>query len=392
MKKINASDTVIVSCKRSAIGKYGGALRDWALHEWASKILRSAVDASTLSPEAIEQVITGRCFATDNRRTTLEAGIPSDAISTGVYMACASGMMAVQQADRLVKLGEAEVVAAGGLEHMSGVPYLSHTTRWGARFGHTELEDQLKSGLTCTSCGLQMGETAENIRRKHNISRQEQDEYAQWSQEKAAAAISAGRFKEEITPLEVPQGRGKTLTFDTDEYPRLSSVEKLSELKAAFEKDGTVTAGNASGINDGAAFLVLTSGAYAEANGLKPLARVVAGGSSGIDPSIMGLGPVIAMQRALKKAGLQSDAIDLYEINEAFAVQALGVVREFPIAREKLNVNGGAVALGHPVGCSGARIIVTLVHELRRQGLRYGMASLCVGGGMGCATIIETLE
>jgi len=236
-----------------------------------------------------------------------------------------------------------------------------------------------------------MGQTAENIRRKHNISRQEQDEYAQWSQEKAAAAISAGRFKEEITPLEVPQGRGKTLTFETDEYPHLSSVQKLSELKAAFEKDGTVTAGNASGLNDAAAFLVLTSGAYAEANGLTPLARIVAGASSGIDPSIMGLGPVISLQRVLKKAGLTPDAIDLYEINEAFAVQVLGVVREFPIAREKLNVNGGAVALGHPVGCSGARIIVTLIHELRRRGLQYGAASLCVGGGMGCATIIEAL-
>ncbi len=392
MKKINATDTVIVSCKRSAIGKYGGSLRDWPLRQWASQIMRSAVDASSLKTDAIEQVITGRCFATDNRHVALDAGISPEAISTGVYMACASGMMAVQQADRLIKLGEAQAVVAGGLEHMSGVPYLSHTTRWGARFGHSELEDQLKSGLSCLSSGLQMGETAENIRRKHNISRQEQDEYAQWSQEKAAAAISAGRFKEEIIPLEVPQGRGKTLTFDTDEYPRLSSVQKLSELKPAFEKDGTVTAGNASGINDGAAFLVVTSGAYAEANGLKPLARVVAGASSGIDPSIMGLGPVISLQRALQKAGLKPDDMDLYEINEAFAVQALGVVREFPIDREKLNVNGGAVALGHPVGCSGARILVTLVHELRRRGLRYGMASLCVGGGMGCATIIETLE
>lgn len=391
MRKINATDTVIVSSKRSAIGKYGGALRDWPMREWASQILRSAVDASSLTPETIEHVVTGRCFATDNRHIALDAGIPTHAISTGVYMACASGMMAVQQADRLVKLGEADAIIAGGLEHMSAVPYLSHATRWGARFGSTELEDQLKTGLSCLSCGLQMGQTAENIRRKHNISRQEQDEYAQWSQEKAAAAISEGRFKEEITPLEVPQGRGKTLTFETDEYPRLSSVQKLSELKAAFEKDGTVTAGNASGLNDAAAFLVLTSGAYAEANGLTPLARIVAGASSGIDPSIMGLGPVISLQRVLKKAGLTPDAIDLYEINEAFAVQVLGVVREFPIAREKLNVNGGAVALGHPVGCSGARIIVTLVHELRRRGLQYGAASLCVGGGMGCATIIEAL-
>lgn len=391
MKTINDNDTVILSGRRSAIGKYGGALRDYPLHDWAPKILRSALDHANVKPEAVQQLITGRCFGLDNRRITLAAGISVDAVSSAVYMACGSGLMAVQQAHRLIRLEEAEVAAAGGMEHLSAVPYYSHHTRWGARYGNVELEDALKTGFSCPTTGLEMGQTAENIRRKHNISRQEQDEFAYWSQEKADAATRSGRFKEEIEPIEIPQPRGKTLLFDADEHPRLSSMEKLAALKPVFEKDGTVTAGNASGINDGAAFLVLTSGAYAKKENLKPLARIVSIATSGIDPTIMGLGPVLAMQRALQKAALKPEDIDLYEINEAFAAQVLGVVREFPIPKEKLNVNGGAVALGHPIGCSGARITVTLLHELRRRGLRRGMASLCVGGGMGIATIVEML-
>jgi len=347
------------------------------------------VDSAGAPADAVEQVVTGKCFGSDTRAITLAAGLPASTVSSSVYQACASGMVAIHQAHRMIQLGEVDLIAAGGVEHMSAVPYLSHSTRWGARYGDAPLEDWLKTGLTCPVTGIAMGDTAENVRRRHDISRQEQDEFAHGSQEKAAAAIRDGRFQEEVEPLILPGRKGESVTFDTDEHPRLSSVERLGELRTAFEKDGTVTAGNASGINDAAAYCLLTSEDTAREKGWKPLARIVAHAVSGIEPEVMGLGPVRSMEIALKRAGLSPEDMDLYEINEAFAAQVLGVMREFPIPAEKLNVNGGAIALGHPVGCSGARILVTLIHELRRRGLRYGMASLCVGGGMGAATIIE---
>lgn len=385
------TNTYILSARRSAIGRFGGALKDLPLHIWGSRILQSAVEYAGVDPQSVEQVITGRCFGTENRRITLEAGLPPETVSSSVYQACASGMVALHHADRLIRLGEADVVAAGGVEHMSAVPYLSHHTRWGARLGHAEMEDWLKTGLSCPVTGISMGETGENIRRKHQISREDQDAFAHASQEKAARAIESGFFKKEIEPLEIPLPKGQSMTFDTDEHPRLSSVETLAKLKPAFEKDGTVTAGNSSGINDAAAYLVCASEDYVEAKNLKPLARVVSHAVSGLDPKVMGLGPVLSMQKALDRAGLTVDQIDLFEINEAFAVQVLGVVKELPLPMDRLNVNGGAIALGHPVGCSGARIMVTLLHELQRRGLRRGLAGLCVGGGMGAATVVELL-
>jgi acetyl-CoA C-acetyltransferase len=269
------------------------------------------------------------------------------------------------------------------------VPYISRSARWGARLGNAALEDEMASGLTCGITNLQMGCTAENIARRYSISREEQDAFALQSQQKTLAAIETGKFNAEIVPVEVPQRKGDPLIFDTDEYPRQTSLEQLAKLKPAFEKDGTVTAGNASGINDGAAALVIASQNAVDKYGLKPLARIVSTATTGVEPEVMGLGPILAMQTALQKASLQLDDIDLVEINEAFAAQVLGVLKEIPVPLEKLNVNGGGVALGHPIGCSGARILVTLLHEMKRRNLRYGLASLCVGGGMGSATIVE---
>jgi len=385
------SPTCFVSARRSAIGKFGGTLKDQPLTSWASQVLRSAVDSAGAPADAVEQVVTGKCFGSDTRAITFAAGLPASTVSSSVYQACASGMVAIHQAHRMIQLGEVDLIAAGGAEQMSAVPYLSHSTRWGARYGDTAMEDWLKTGLSCPATGVAMGVTAENVARRHAIGRQEQDEFAHWSQEKAAAAMKEGRFREEIVPLTFPAKRGESTVFDTDEHPRLSGVDRLGGLRAAFDKEGTVTAGNSSGINDAAAYCLLTSEDRAKEKGWQPMARIVAHAVSGIEPEVMGLGPVRSMEIALKRAGLSPDDIDLYEVNEAFAAQVLGVVREFPIPSEKLNVNGGAIALGHPVGCSGARILVTLIHELRRRGLRRGMASLCVGGGMGAATIIEIL-
>jgi acetyl-CoA C-acetyltransferase len=252
-----------------------------------------------------------------------------------------------------------------------------------------ELEDELASGLTCGLSHLQMGSTAENIARRYSISREEQDEFALQSQQKALAAIETGRFKDEIVPVEVPQRKSDPIIFDTDEYPRQTSLEKLASLKPAFEKDGTVTAGNASGLNDGAAAIVVASENAVEKYGLKPMARILSSAVTGVEPEVMGLGPILAIQSALQKANLQLADMELVEINEAFAAQVLGVLKEVPVPLEKLNVNGGGVALGHPIGCSGARILVTLLHEMKRRNLRYGLASLCVGGGMGRAMVVE---
>lgn len=387
--------TLLISARRSAVGRFGGALKDAPLAGWGGRVLASAVTAAGISSESVEHVVTGRCFGTETRRLVYEAGIPDTVVTSGVYQACASGLVAVHQAHRMIQLGEADVVVAGGVEQMSAVPFLSHEMRWGARLGDAVFEDWIKTGLNCPVTGLTMGCTAENIRRKHGISRADQDTFACQSQERAAAAIESGKFRDEIEPLMLAQAkagaRGQPAVFDTDEHPRPTDIGRLAALPAIFEEDGTVTAGNASGINDGAAYMVLTSEGHARARGLKPLARIVANASAGLDPALMGLGPVPAMRRVLDRAGMRAEEIDLYEINEAFAVQVLGVLREFPIPMDKLNVNGGAIALGHPVGCSGARILVTLVHELRRRGLRFGMASLCVGGGMGAATIVEAL-
>jgi acetyl-CoA C-acetyltransferase len=272
---------------------------------------------------------------------------------------------------------------------MSNVPYIARDVRWGARLGDSKMEDELAAGLTCGLTRLQMGQTAENIARRYSISRERQDEYALESQTKALAAIENGAFKDEIVPLEIPLRKGAPIVFETDEHPRQTSIEQLAKLKAAFEEGGSVTAGNASGLNDGAAALVLASQKVVEDKSLQPMARIVATAVTGVEPEVMGLGPISAIQLALQKANLKLEDMDLVEINEAFAAQVLGVLEEVPVPREKLNVHGGGVALGHPIGCSGARIVVTLLHEMARRHARYGLAALCVGGGMGSAIIVE---
>lgn len=385
--------TYIVSARRSAIGRFGGALRDVPLRKLGAVVLADSIEQAGLQPEAIEEVLLGQVLQAGQnniaRFCAVDAGIPYRTPASVINQQCASGMAAVQHADRLIRCGERGVVLAGGLESMSSVPYISRATRWGARMGNSELEDEMLSGLTCGLTDLAMGETAENIVRKHGLSRVEQDQFALESQEKALAAIENGTFKDEIVPLEIPQRKGAAICFDTDEHPRKTSLEQLAKLKPAFEKEGSVTAGNSSGLNDGAAALVLASSSAMEEYQLRPLARILGTAVTGVEPEVMGLGPVLAIQNALERAQLSLDEIDLFEINEAFAAQVLGVLREVPVPLEKLNVNGSGIALGHPIGCSGARILVTLIHEMRRRGAKRGLASLCVGGGMGSATVVE---
>lgn len=387
------NETFILSACRSAIGRFGGALRDFPLRQLGAAVLSDAIQRAELGPDAIEEVLLGQVLQAGQnniaRFCAVDAGVPYRVPASVINQQCASGMAAVQHADRLIRCGDREIVLAGGLESMSSVPYISRDLRWGARMGNSALEDELNSGLTCGLTSLTMGQTAENIARRYSLTREEQDFFALQSQEKALSAIESGRFKEEIVPIEVPQRKGEPLRFDTDEHPRSTSLEQLSALKPAFEKEGTVTAGNSSGINDGAAALVLASSDAIEKQSLQPLARILGTAVTGIEPEVMGLGPVLAIQSALEKAQLTVDEIDLFEINEAFAAQVLGVLREVPIPQEKLNVNGSGIALGHPIGCSGARVLVTLIHEMRRRGARRGLASLCVGGGMGSATVIE---
>ena len=383
----------IISARRTAIGSFGGALRDVPLRRLGTIVAADAIKAAGLAPADIEEVLLGNVLQAGQnniaRFCAVDAGIPFSAPASVINQQCASGMASVQHADRMIRCGDRDIILAGGLENMSSVPYISRSARWGARLGNVALEDEMASGLTCGITNLQMGCTAENIARRYSISREEQDAFALQSQKKTLAAIESGKFKEEIAPVEVPQRKGDPVIFDTDEYPRQTSLEQLAKLKPAFEKDGTVTAGNASGINDGAAALVIASQNAVDKYGLKPLARIVSTAATGVEPEVMGLGPILAMQTALQKADLQLDDMDLVEINEAFAAQVLGVLREVPVPSEKLNVNGGGVALGHPIGCSGARILVTLLHEMKRRNVRYGLASLCVGGGMGSATIVE---
>lgn len=389
-----SATSYILSARRSAIGKFGGALRDMPLRAWGSKVAADAIAKAGLDPKDVDEVILGHVLQagfgpTVARQIAVDAGIPVGSPASVINQVCASGMVAVHHADRMLRCGDARIMLAGGVEQMSAVPYVSHGTRWGSRYGHVELRDEVKHGLTCNLTGLEMGNTAENVARRHNITRVEQDEFALRSQERAAAAIKSRTFVGEIVPVAVPQGRKGEVIFETDEHPRETTAAALAGLKPSFEKNGTVTAGNSSGINDGAAMLVVASEEAVRGRGLKPLARVVATATAGVEPEVMGLGPVPATRRVLEKAGMKLDDIGLFEFNEAFAAQSLGVLREIPVPMEKLNVNGGAIALGHPVGCSGARILVTLLHEMRRRKVRFGLAAMCVGGGMGAATILE---
>lgn len=384
----------IVSAYRSAIGSFGGSLSDAPLADLGAQVLRAALDKHQIPKDSVDEVIMGHVLSSGHgqnvaRQIAIQAGLPETTPAYTVNKVCGSGLKAIQLASQSILLGDADVIVAGGIEIMSQAPYLSKTNRFGHKFGSVSLEDSLLlDGLTDAFHGYHMGITAENIAKRYQISREEQDLFARLSQEKAHKALEKGRFQDEIVPIRLTTRKGERL-FETDEYPRLSSLTQLAKLAPAFEKDGTVTAGNASGINDGCALVVLMSTEKALELGLEPLAYIEAYATSGLDPAYMGLGPIPASRKVLDKLGKTVADIDLFELNEAFAAQSIPVVRELEIPMEKVNVNGGAIALGHPIGASGARILVTLTHELRKQKGQLGLCALCIGGGQGIALVIS---
>jgi acetyl-CoA C-acetyltransferase len=389
---------VIVSAARTPIGTLAGALAQQSATKLGALAVREAIERAKLTPEQVDEVILGHVLPAGlglnpGRVAAIEAGVPKEKTSYTINKACGSGLKAAILAAQSVLLGDNDIVVAGGMESMSGAPYIMKKARFGLRMGHDQLLDSMiADGLTCPINHVHMGITAENIAAKYGISREEQDEFAAESQQKAGAAIEGGKFKKEIVGVEVPGAKkGEKFNFDTDEHPRPStSAEKLKPLKPAFKPDGgTVTAGNASGINDGAAAVVIMSDEKAKALGLTPLATIRGYASAGVDPSIMGMGPWPACEKALERAGLRKEEIDLWELNEAFAAQSLGVLRELKIPKNRVNVHGGAIALGHPIGASGARVLVTLLHALEDRKASLGVASLCIGGGQGIAMVVE---
>ena len=387
---------VIVGAVRTAIGTLGGALSQMPAPELGAIAIREALRrAGNLPGDQVDEVILGNVLPAGlglnpARVAYLKAGIPIEVPGYSLNKACGSGLKAVALAAQSIALGDAEIVVAGGMESMSGAPYLLTKARFGYRMGHEQIIDSMiADGLTCPITFVHMGITAENVAAKYEIPRQEQDEFAVESQTKAAAAIKGGKFKDEIIPVEIPAKKGDPIKFETDEHPRETSLEKAGALKPAFKKDGTVTAASASGINDGAAAVVVMSEERAKRLNLPILATIRAYASAGVDPSIMGMGPWPASEKALKRAGLRKEEIDLWELNEAFAAQSLGVLRELRIPKNRVNVNGGAIALGHPIGASGARILVTLLYAMKDRDARLGLASLCIGGGQGISMIVE---
>ena len=394
----NDFDAVILGACRTPIGAFGGAFKDLGAVDLGAIVIREALTRSGVEPVDVDDVVMGcvlQAGAGMNvaRQAGFKAGLPVEVPGETVNRVCGSGLQAVVHAVEAIRVGYVDVVVAGGTESMSNAPYLLHGARWGYRMGHAEATDSmLHEGLTCAIAACHMGITAEEIATRYNVSRGDQDAFAAESQQRAVRAISEGRFKAEIVPVPVPQKKGGPVVVVTDEYPRAgTTVETLGALKPAFKKDGSVTAGNASGVNDGAAAVVVTTAARAEKGGVRPLARILSYASTGVDPKTMGMGPVSAVRLALDRAGLTIGDIDLFELNEAFAVQSVAVTRELGLDASKVNVNGGAVALGHPIGASGARVLTTLVYALRARKLRYGVASLCIGGGLGIAMAIEAL-
>jgi acetyl-CoA C-acetyltransferase len=390
------SDVVIVAAGRTAVGKFGGSLAkiaaaDLGAHVLRALIARTGLKADQVSEVILGQVLTAGCGQNPARQASIRAGIHYMVPAMTVGKVCGSGLKATHLAAQALKCGDAEIVIAGGQENMSISPHVLPNSRDGFRMGDAKLVDSMiVDGLWDVFNQYHMGTTAENVAKRYEISRSEQDEFAAASQNKAEAAQKAGRFKDEIIALEIPQKKGAPLSFDTDEYVKHgTTVEALAALKPAFAKDGTVTAGNASGINDGAAAVVMMSASGASKLGLKPLATIKAYASAGVDPSVMGMGPVPASQLCLKKAGWTVKDLDLMEVNEAFAAQAIAVNKQMGWDTSKINVNGGAIAIGHPIGASGARILVTLIHEMIKRDAKRGLASLCIGGGMGVALAIE---
>jgi acetyl-CoA C-acetyltransferase len=389
-------DVVIASAARTAVGTFGGGLKDLPAVELGKIAVMEALKRGGVKPEQVEEVILG-CVLTagqgqnPTRQVVIKAGIPKEVPGTTINKVCASGLKSVMMAAQAIKAGDADIVVAGGIESMSQAPYLLAGARWGYRMNDGPVVDgMIHDGLLDIFNRYHMGITAENVAEKFGVSRPEQDELAFRSQQNAGRAIKEGRFKDEIVPVSIPQKKGDPLIFDTDEHPRpKTTMEALAGLRPAFKKDGTVTAGNASGINDGAAALVVMSAEKAKALGIQPLARIKSYATAGVAPEIMGTGPVPSSQAALKKAGLTAKDLDLVEANEAFAAQAAYVNRAMGWDLAKVNVNGGAIALGHPIGASGARILVTLLFEMKKRQSRFGLATLCVGGGMGAAMIVE---
>ena len=393
------NDVVIVSAVRTALGKVGGSLKDVQPEDLAKVVMLAAVERAGIEPESIDEVIIGQTKQSADaanlaRVAALKAGFPVEVPAYTVMRQCGSGLQAVHNAVQAIRSGEAEIVVAGGVESMSLAPYYLRGARFGFVSGNTVVvdsnsESQPRSQPYEVYGDLTMGLTAENLAAQYGISREEQDEFALESQERAREAIESGRFRDEIVPVEVPVRKGPPLVFDTDEHPRKTSLEELAALRPVFKEGGSVTAGNSSGRNDGGACLVLMSAAAAKARGIAPLAAIRGQAVAAVDPRIMGIGPAPASRKALERAGLSLSDIGLIEVNEAFAAQSLAVVKELGLDREILNVNGGAIALGHPLGCSGARILTTLLHEMRRRGTRYGLASICIAGGQGMATVVE---
>jgi acetyl-CoA C-acetyltransferase len=387
---------VIVSAVRTAIGKFGGSLAKIPAPELGAIVIREAVARAGLKPEQVDSVIMGQVLTAGSgqnpaRQATVKSGLPIETPAMTINVVCGSGLKSVMLAAQAVATGECDVVVAGGQENMSASPHVVLGSRDGFRMGDAKLIDSMiVDGLWDVYNKYHMGITAENVARQYGIDRAQQDAFALASQQKAATAQDAGKFKDEIVPVMIPQRKGDPLAFDTDEFVnRKTSAEGLGGLKAAFDKEGSVTAGNASGINDGAAAVVVMSEARAQALGLPILARIKSYATSALDPKIMGMGPVPASKKALERAGWTADDVDLMEINEAFAAQACAVNKDMGWDTGRINVNGGAIALGHPIGASGTRILVTLLHEMKRRDARRGLASLCIGGGMGVALAVE---
>ncbi len=395
----SAFDAVILSACRTPIGSFGGALKDVSAVDLGALVIREAVARANVKPADVGDVVMGCVLQAGTgmnvaRQAGLKAGLPIEVPGETVNRVCGSGMQAVVHAVEAIRVGYVDAVVAGGTESMSNAPYILKGARWGYRMGNGEVIDSmLGEGLTCAINACHMGITAEEVASRYNVSRADQDAFAAESQRRAIAAIQEGRFSDEIVPVDIPQKKGEPVRFAVDEYPRAgTTAEKLGALKPAFKKDGSVTAGNASGINDGAAARVVASAEKASKVGTPPLARILAYVSTGVDPKVMGIGPIPAVRKVLERAGLEASQIDLFELNEAFAAQSLAVVRELGLDAARVNVNGGAIALGHPIGASGARVLTTLVYALRARKLRYGVAAQCIGGGMGIAMAVENLQ
>ncbi|MBF0523859.1 MAG: acetyl-CoA C-acetyltransferase [Deltaproteobacteria bacterium] len=389
-------EVVIAAAARTPIGSFGGSLKDVPATELGKIAIVEALRRAKVDPGEVNEVIMGNVLQAAQgqnpaRQATLKAGIPIEVPAITINKVCASGLKAIMNAAQAIKCGDADIIVAGGMENMSQAPYYLAGARWGQRMGNGEMVDgMIFDGLWDIFNGYHMGITAENIAERFGISRKEQDEFALASQQKAERAVTGGQFKDEIVAVSIPQRKGDPKIVDTDEFPRFgTTIEALSKLKPAFKKDGTVTAGNASGINDSGAAVVVMSADTAKAKGITPLATIKSYATAGVDPAIMGTGPIPASRKALEKAGLTAKDLDLIEANEAFASQAIIVNRELGWDLSKVNVNGGAIALGHPIGASGCRIFISLIYEMAKRQAKTGLASLCIGGGMGAALIVQ---